>query len=1296
MKILLVAAFWQSLVVRITLLSFAVILTSLWSLAWYVGSEMRGDLQDIFREQQRANVTAHAQEIERELAERMDLLQSFGTLAEKALARDPASLQQMMTERPALLSFFNAGFFVTDVQGTAIASMPLDIPRTGVNYMENDNVASAIKLGKSTIGEPIMGKVLKTPVLSIAVPMRNAQGQVMGALVGVIELSKPNFLADLMADSHGASGNMLLIAQPWNVVVFSTVKKQLLQGPSQLGLGTELSSFVKEPDGTTTLTDMNGTEVLASSSNIALANWKLVATLPTADAFAPANRLMRNMALATAAATLFCTFLIAWLMRRQLAPVHTAHQALMRQSGATQGFEPLPRSRNDEIGQLIDGFNHLLGEVTRREAALAESEHKLHGVAQSLHEAQQISHMGSWALDLVHGKLHWSEEVFRIFELDPAHFGATYEAFLDAVHPDDRKAVNANFSNALAARTQYEVEHRILMTDGRIKWVFERCRTEFDPAGTPIRAVGTVQDVTERKAAETALTQSRDLLLTIVETIPMRIFWKDHRLTYMGCNTLFAADAGKQSPADLLGRDDYSMVWAAQADLYRADDFAVMASGLAKLFYDEPQTTPDGSTIWLRTSKIPLKNADGETIGVLGLYEDITERKMAEIQLRKLSLVAEQSPESILITDLNGSIEYVNESFTRKSGFSREEVMGKNPRLLLHSDKISAVTYKAMWAALRACETWSGELISKRKDGATYTDWAIITPLRAPDGKVTHYVAIQEDITERLHNTDELERYRHGLEALVAQRTEELTSARQQADAANRSKSEFLANMSHEIRTPMNGVIGMVDVLRKTALNAEQARMLDTVQKSSQALLTILNDILDFSKIEAGKLEIEQVPTQLQGVVENVVQLLEHTASAKRVTVVWSMDPQLPEWVLSDPTRLRQILLNLLGNAIKFVAHDTGRVEVSTHAVTRGDGSAGMQIQVIDNGIGMDHDVLARLFRPFTQGDASTVRKYGGTGLGLSITQRLVQMLHGQLTVSSTPGQGSAFTVELPLSISTPADHSSHSVPPQAAVARADQAQPDDRIILVAEDNETNRDVVLEQLRLLGYRSEFAEDGVQALAMWRSGRYSLLLTDCHMPNMDGFELTEAIRSTEADGAHTPIIAITANAMQGEAQRCKDHGMDDYLSKPLRMDELARMLDQWLHGAHTPVPGQQTQDGPAGSATAPSHPAWDPDALGRLVGDNPEMHSRLLAKFLVNAENQIQAMRTASGESNLRLLADVAHTLKSAARTVGAMALGEHCQAIETTGRAGDLLACITLAQALPEVLAQATQAINRE
>ena len=683
---------------------------------------------------------------------------------------------------------------------------------------------------------------------------------------------------------------------------------------------------------------------------------------------------------------------------------------------------------------------------------------------------------------------------------------------------------------------------------------------------------------------------------------------------------------------------------------------------------------------------------------------------------------------------------------------------------------------------------------------------------RDDTGKVVHIDGTISDISERKQAELALRRLNEELEDKVTARTADLERARHEAEEANQAKSSFLATMSHEIRTPMNGVVGMIDVLHQTSLRSDQIEMVDLIRESAFSLLGIINDILDFSKIEAGKLEIERESVSVTEVVEGVCNLLNNLAQKKNVALTLFTDPQIPERVLGDALRLRQVLVNLVSNAIKFSGDQAigGQVCVRAVLIECHAQTTCMEFQVVDDGIGMDQETQARLFTAFTQADASTTRRFGGTGLGLAIANHLARLMGGDISVTSAPGAGSTFKVRLSAPLA--AIDSVHPVPASevaglhclvigghngmaddlavylehahaivdrvldlhearhgnvnrdgpsvwivdgceapglsaqmraAANSRADnnvklvilvlergkrlrpriispgvvmvdgnaltrrgflkavavadgrasleveevrflpgkigaiapsrhEAQRQGRLILIAEDNETNQKVIVRQLALLGYAADVAGNGRDALARWWSGGYALLLTDLHMPDMDGYDLTAAIRAGEKGGRRMPIIALTANALKGEADRCRAMGMDDYQSKPSPLAELKAMLDKWLPvrepAANTPAP----QAEPSVAAPAAAATPVDVRVLEELVGSEPALLLEFLNDFRSSAAKIAMELRAACATNQVKAVVAAAHKLKSSARAVGAFALNDVCAEMETQGQVGAL------------------------
>jgi len=568
----------------------------------------------------------------------------------------------------------------------------------------------------------------------------------------------------------------------------------------------------------------------------------------------------------------------------------------------------------------------------------------------------------------------------------------------------------------------------------------------------------------------------------------------------------------------------------------------------------------------------PLPAAGGDDMGALvgsfarmrsdlqayhtKLEKEIDERRQAEAGLRLFSLAVEQSLESIIITGIDNRIEYVNESFVRNTGYSREEAIGQDPGFL-KSGTTAPGTYAELWVALRAGQSWRGEFENRRKNGSIYVESAIITPLRQADGTISHYVAVEEDITDKKRLAEALENHRANLEQQVALRTTELAEAKAVAEEASRAKSTFLANMSHEIRTPLNAISGMAHLIRRGGLPPEQSKQLDKLEAAGQHLLETINTVLDLSKIEAGKLVIEQTPFRLGSLFENVCSMLQDKATAKKLQLLVELAEPTAR-LLGDPTRLQQGLLNYASNAIKFTEH--GSVTLRAVLVEDAGNATLLRVEVVDTGIGISPEAQGRLFSAFEQADSSTTRKYGGTGLGLAITAKIAQAMGGEAGVFSTPGEGSTFWFTASVTRLEGKDESTASSDVMADEAlRATCAG---RRILLAEDEPINREITLILLADVGMQADAAEDGLEAVRMASENAYDLILMDMQMPNLDGLDATRRIRLLPGY-ATVPVIAMTANAFAEDKARCFEAGMSDFTTKPIDPQAFFEILLEWL-------------------------------------------------------------------------------------------------------------------------------------
>jgi PAS domain S-box-containing protein len=976
-------------------------------------------------------------------------------------------------------------------------------------------------------------------------------------------------------------------------------------------------------------------------------------------------------------------------------------------------------------------------------------------------QVKATARLGSWSLNPVTGAMVWSAEMCRILEIEPDHAPRTQGQFLDFVHPDDRHSFALVLMRSIQEQQDGVVELRLLLASGEQRYAEQHWHLDLGVDGNAARVVGTFQDITERRLIEDEVRRQRTQLSLAarlgkigawrLDISPAALWWSDEV-----CAIHEVPPGTAPTLEDAIG---FYLPHCREA--IRAACAACIDHGVP-FDLESEISTGKNQRRWVRAIGEAVRDANDSTLAIQGAFQDITDSKLSEEKSARLEARLISTFESLdmgfFAVDPQWRITYINGYMERCAGIARDKLLGAP--LWTSIPGLRNTPFEALLQAAMSGRT----SVSTEAFFAPFSAWCVANA----HGSGEVLAVYVRDISEERRAQEQIAQASASLEARVKVRTAELELARRDAELASSAKTVFLTTMSHEIRTPMNGVIGLVDILSRTQLLPDQIEIVDLLKASAKSLLTIIDNILDFSKIEASRMQLELRPTRVGHVVEQVCAILNPSAASKDVDVFVFVDPLMPEPLMCDETRLNQVLVNLIGNAIKFTAGGakTGQVWVRATCISASQMDATISFEISDNGVGMDSTTVESLFTAFQQGDVSTTRKFGGTGLGLAITHSLVAMMGGHIEVRSAPGIGSVFQVQLTLARAEPApsdlsdeqplrgitceiagtlgslaqdmaaylSHAGASVvsaPPKSgdrhvvvslagqtlrsfenAAGRQDEgarsrfvllgagkpatpALADDGcvemdvramsrtnllravklaldprlkprrtrrvqntnlrpqragVILVAEDNAMNRQVIARQLRLLSYASDYANDGRQAFEMWRLHDYAALLCDLRMPEMDGYALTAAIRAAESKGRRLPIIALTANALPEEARHCLAAGMDDYLVKPVVLEVLGKALEKWVH-ADAPV------------SPLPVAPV-DLGALRSIIGDDEAETARMVKLFRSSSRKLRIELQEAAKRGDTSEASSAAHRLKSNAYSIGAKGLGDLCERIE--------------------------------
>ncbi len=805
-------------------------------------------------------------------------------------------------------------------------------------------------------------------------------------------------------------------------------------------------------------------------------------------------------------------------------PYNVTFEIERKSDGEIRLVRSIAEYRKDK--RMVFGVLHDITQSDRAQKALDES-------LKNLKLAQRIANLGNWQFDPESELTEWSEEVYKILERDTSLPVFNLEEYKFFFGDDNFEKFTRQLKSATNEGIPFHFQCKANISESKTRWVEIICQPESVPELERYKLRGTIQDINDNKQIEVELNNSNQLLRTVIDNVPDAIYMKDTDFRKVVANKIDAQRCNKEI-ADMIGKTDYEIYPREIAEKYAVDDRKVIKTG--KPIINREEILPDGDNLkWVLTSKIPLKNNENKVVGLIGIGRDITEIKENESRLRLLQQVIEQTPVSVVITDTDGTIQYVNPGFEKATGYTRQEAIGKTPGIL-NSGTQDKNYYKNLWDTILSGKNWHGEFYNKKKDGTLYWESAVIAPICDENNEIKQFVAIKEDVTN------------------IKQMVKDLEIAKEKAEESDRLKTIFLANMSHEIRTPLNGILGFSSIISSGMCSSEQLEKYGKIiENSGQRLITVIDDIIDISMIQSNQLKIEQDEFDLNELLEEIYIVYKSQKAAKLENIRFEMETKLTRGnsnIVSDKNRLYQILKNLLDNAFKFT--ESGYIKFGCYDASETE----IALYVEDTGIGIEEDKTNLIFEIFRQVEEGNARKYDGSGLGLAITSGIIEKLGGEIVVQSKINKGTTFYVTLPRNGNLNKKINGR----KKIVTDMNGKEIKFQKIVSFEDDKTSSQYLKIVVNMLGYELTNFDNAIEGIEYLRKNKADLILMDAQLPGMDGYKATQIIKSEMPE---IPVIMQSAFAMKRDEEKAIQCGCDDYLSKPVSMNNLKEKIDKFF-------------------------------------------------------------------------------------------------------------------------------------